>query len=72
MSAVDMPHNLCLAHGPVILPALWCTLHPAGLSVALSRANTRFWCGSGVAVNVVLGFVLSSLVFASYWAHLGE
>jgi uncharacterized membrane protein YadS len=26
---------------------------------------------SGVAVNVVLGFVLSALVFASHWAALG-
>ena len=30
-----------------------------------------FWAfSSGVAVNVVLGFVLSVLVFYSYWSHL--
>ena len=27
---------------------------------------------SGVAINVVLGFVLSALVFAGYWANLGK
>jgi uncharacterized membrane protein YadS len=27
---------------------------------------------SGVVVNVALGFVLSVLVFGSYWAHLGQ
>ena len=27
---------------------------------------------SGVAVNVVLGFVLSAIVFASYWTNLGK
>ena len=27
---------------------------------------------TGVAVNVVLGFVLSTVVFAGYWAQLGH
>jgi uncharacterized membrane protein YadS len=27
---------------------------------------------SGVVVNVVLGFVLSVLVFGGYWARLGQ
>jgi hypothetical protein len=27
---------------------------------------------SGVAVNVVLGFVLSAIVFASYWTNLAR
>jgi hypothetical protein len=26
----------------------------------------------GVVVNVALGFILSTMVFGSYWAHLGQ
>jgi len=38
----------------------------------LTGAGGRpFWAfTSGVAVNVVLGFILSTIVFASHWAHL--
>ena len=38
----------------------------------LATAGTRpFWAFStGVAVNVVIGFVLSVLVFGAYWASL--
>jgi hypothetical protein len=27
---------------------------------------------AGVVVNVILGYVLSAHVFASFWAHFGE
>jgi uncharacterized integral membrane protein (TIGR00698 family) len=40
----------------------------------LANAGAKpFWAfTSGVAVNVVLGFVLSALVFAGYWSSLGR
>jgi uncharacterized membrane protein YadS len=40
----------------------------------LAAAGARpFWAfTSGVVVNVVLGFILSALVFGSYWSHLGQ
>jgi len=40
----------------------------------LASAGVRpFWAfTSGVVVNVVLGFVLSAMVFAYYWNHLGQ
>jgi uncharacterized membrane protein YadS len=40
----------------------------------LANAGAKpFWAfTSGVAVNVVLGFVLSAVVFASYWTNLGK
>ncbi|MBV8401589.1 MAG: putative sulfate exporter family transporter, partial [Acetobacteraceae bacterium] len=46
-----------------------------GLTTRLRELATAgwkpFWAfSSGVAVNVVLGFVLSVLVFYSYWSHL--
>ena len=41
---------------------------------ALAAAGSRpFWAfTSGVVVNVLLGFVLSALVFGSYWTHFGQ
>ncbi len=41
---------------------------------ALAAAGAKpFWAfTSGVAVNVVLGFLLSAVVFASHWANLGK
>lgn len=41
---------------------------------ALAAAGSKpFWAfTSGVAVNVVLGFLLSAVVFAGYWANLGK
>jgi uncharacterized membrane protein YadS len=41
-----------------------------GLAAAGAKPFVAF--SSGVAVNVVLGFVLSALVFASHWAALGR
>ena len=40
----------------------------------LSHAGSKpFWAfTSGVVVNVILGFVLSTIVFASYWQSLGQ
>ena len=40
----------------------------------LANAGAKpFWAfTSGVAVNVVLGFVLSAIVFAGYWTNLGK
>jgi len=40
----------------------------------LARAGTKpFWAfTAGVAVNVILGFALSTLVFGSYWATLSR
>jgi len=40
----------------------------------LASAGAKpFWAfTSGVAVNVVLGFVLSALVFGGYWSNLGK
>jgi uncharacterized membrane protein YadS len=41
---------------------------------ALASAGPKpFWAfTSGVAVNVVLGFLLSAVVFAEYWSNLGR
>jgi uncharacterized integral membrane protein (TIGR00698 family) len=46
-----------------------------GLTTRLRELATAgwkpFWAfTSGVAVNVILGFVLSALVFVTYWSHL--
>jgi len=40
----------------------------------LAAAGSRpFWAfSSGVAVNVILGFILSVMVFAEYWSNLGR
>jgi len=40
----------------------------------LARTGTKpfFAFTAGVAVNVTLGFVLSSIVFAHYWTHLSH
>jgi uncharacterized membrane protein YadS len=40
----------------------------------LAHAGAKpFWAfTSGVVVNVVLGFILSTIVFASYWQSLGQ
>jgi uncharacterized membrane protein YadS len=40
----------------------------------LATAGARpFWAfTSGVAVNVILGFLLSAVVFGSYWSRLGQ
>ena len=40
----------------------------------LTHAGAKpFWAfTSGVAVNVTLGFVLSTVVFASYWSNLAH
>jgi uncharacterized membrane protein YadS len=40
----------------------------------LARAGSKpFWAfTAGVAVNVVLGFVLSVVVFGGYWSTLGH
>ena len=40
--------------------------------LAAAGAKPLVAFSSGVAVNVVLGFVLSALVFASHWAALGH
>ena len=40
----------------------------SGLAAAGAKPFLAF--SSGVAVNVVLGFILSAVVFASYWANL--
>ena len=41
-----------------------------GLASAGSKPFLAFT--SGVAVNIVLGFVLSALVFASHWSNLAR
>ena len=39
----------------------------------VSAGAKPFWAfTSGVVVNVVLGFILSAIVFASYWMHLSQ
>jgi hypothetical protein len=40
----------------------------------LAAAGSKpFWAfTSGVAVNVVIGFILSVIVFGDYWARLGQ
>ena len=38
-----------------------------------AAGGKNFWCfSSGVVVNVILGFVLSTMVFASYWSSLAQ
>ena len=40
----------------------------------LARTGARpFWAfTTGVAVNVTIGFILSTIVFADYWSHLAH
>jgi uncharacterized membrane protein YadS len=43
------------------------------IKLLASAGAKPFWAfTSGVAVNVVLGFVLSALVFGGYWSNLGK
>ena len=66
--------------GPIKALRTWCFIFcffSIGLTTRfreLASAGTKpFWAfTSGVVVNVVLGFILSSIVFAHYWQNLSH
>ncbi len=66
--------------GPILALRTWAFIFcffSIGLTTRfreLARAGAKpFWAfTSGVAVNVVLGFILSTIVFASYWQNLSH
>jgi len=47
-------------------------LTPRFRELATAGAKLFVAFSSGVAVNVVLGFVLSALVFVAHWTNLGH